>query len=59
VQGLAHGLFQVAYMDEVMASLPPTQRGDLRIVRELARGANNPGASFDQDCQCSTSMSRL
>ena len=26
------------------------KRGDLRIVRELARGANNPGASFDQNC---------
>jgi hypothetical protein len=26
------------------------KRSDLRIVRELARGANNPGASFDQDC---------
>lgn len=26
------------------------KRSDLRIVRELARGANDPGASFDQDC---------
>src|SRR6188472_1338645 len=29
--------------------LTEIKRSDLRIVRELARGANDPGASFDQD----------
>jgi hypothetical protein len=29
--------------------LSEIQRSDLRIIRELARGADDPGASFDQD----------